>query len=237
MFGFGYYGFYYDDPMVILILALSMIFAFWAQTKVKTTFDKYSKVSSARNITGEQAALQVLRANGINDVRVERIAGDLTDHFDPRTNVIRLSDSVHSKTSVAAIGVATHEAGHAVQYAKGYLPMKLRSAIIPITNIGSNLAIPLILLGFVFATDALINLGIIFFSTATLFQLVTLPVEFNASRRAMVSLNESNILGHEELKGARKTLTAAALTYVAALAVAVANLIRIIARYGRRRND
>lgn len=233
---FGYYGFYYDDPIVILMLVAAMLFAFWAQAKVKSTFNKYSKEKNTRGMTGADAARQVLQLNDVSGVKIERVSGKLSDHFDPRGNVIRLSDDVYGSTSVAALGVAAHEAGHAVQYAKGYFPMKIRSAIIPMTNIGSNLSMPLILLGFVFNFEALVSVGIILFSFAALFQLVTLPVEFDASRRAMKALDTGDILYGDELKGARKTLSAAAMTYVAALAVAVVNLIRIIARYGNRRD-
>lgn len=233
----GLFGFYYDEPWVIMLLIIATAFAGYAQMKVSSTFNKYSKVTNSRGMTGEDAARQVLRNAGITDVTVERIAGNLTDHFDPRSKVIRLSDSVHSSRSVAALGVAAHEAGHAVQYANGYLPIKLRSAIIPLTQFGSNLAFPLILLGFFMANSVFINLGILLFSTMALFQLVTLPVEFNASSRAIVALENSHILNDDELKMAKKTLSAAALTYVAALAVSIVNLIRIMVRFGGNRDD
>lgn len=236
---YSFYSFYYEDPRLIILLIIAIMFTMWAQFKVKSTFAKYDKVKNTRNMTGAQAAEQVLRLNNVTGVKIERISGSLTDHFDPRGNVIRLSDSVYNQTSVSALGVAAHEAGHAVQYANGYLPMKLRSAIIPATKIGSGLAMPLIILGFIldYQYSFLVTVGILLFSLSTVFQLVTLPVEFDASSRAMKALNEGNILGHEELKGARKTLTAAAMTYVAALAVSIINLLRVIARFSGRRND
>ena len=185
----------------------------------------------------------MLSANGVSGVRIERIGGNLTDHYDPRSNVIRLSDAVYGSTSTAAIGVACHEAGHAVQYAQSYAPIKLRAAVIPITNIGSKLAMPLILLGILFSvfaemSYALVYLGIVCFGLSLVFQLITLPVEFNASRRAMQAISSAGILTDDEQQGARKTLTAAALTYVAATAVALAQLLRLIMIFGgRRRND
>ena len=215
----------------------------WASANVNSTFKKYSQVHSIRRITGADAAQRVLAANGVTGVRIERINGNLTDHFDPRTNVIRLSNDVYSGTSTAAIGVACHEAGHAVQYAKHYAPMKLRAVIIPATNLGSKLAMPLILLGILLSafyqmSYTLVYIGIACFGLSLLFQLVTLPVEFNASRRAMQAISDANILTDEEQRGARKTLTAAALTYVAATAVALMQLLRLILLFGgRRRND
>ena len=215
----------------------------WASSSVNSTFNKYSKVLSQRHITGAEAAQRVLSANGVRGVRIERVSGNLTDHFDPKTNVIRLSDSVYNSPSVAAIGVACHEAGHAVQYAENYAPIKLRAAIIPITNIGSKLAMPLILLGVLFSflgnlSYGIVYLGIACFATSLAFQLVTLPVEFNASRRAMTAIEGSNILTTEEQRGAKRTLKAAAMTYVAATAVALAQLLRLIILFGgRRRRD
>ena len=235
-----YYGF--DWTYIVLVLPC-IILSMWASRSVNSTFQKYSKQYSTRRISGAQAAQRVLSFSGVTGVRVERIGGNLTDHFDPRTNVIRLSDSVYDSTSVAAIGVACHEAGHAVQYARHYAPIKLRAAIIPITNIGSKLAMPLILLGLVLSfmgnlSTGLVYLGIACFGLSLVFQLVTLPVEFNASRRAMEAIADSNILTAEEQRGARKTLTAAAMTYVAATAVALSQLVRLIVLFGgRRRND
>ncbi len=234
-----YYGYGFDWTYVVLVLPCILL-SLWASSNVNSTFKKYSKQFSRRGLTGAEAAQRVLSANGVRGVRIDRVSGSLTDHFDPKTNVIRLSDSVYSNTSTAAIGVACHEAGHAVQYAVGYAPIKLRAAIIPVTNFGSKLAMPLILLGLVFTAfgDTLIYLGIACFGLSLVFQLVTLPVEFNASRRAMSAIEEGGLLTEEEQRGAKKTLTAAALTYVAATAVALAQLLRLITLFGgRRRND
>ena len=239
MFGY-YYGF--DLTYIVLVLPC-VILAMIASANVNSTFKRYSKEYSTRRISGAQAAERVLRANGVAGVRIERVRGNLTDHFDPKTNVIRLSDSVHDSTSVAAIGVACHEAGHAVQYAQHYGPIKLRAAIIPITNIGSKLAMPLILLGLLFSFGETVSYGFVYagiacFGLSLVFQLVTLPVEFNASRRAMQAIESAELLTEDEQRGARKTLTAAAMTYVAATAVALAQLIRLLAIFGgRRRND
>lgn len=233
------YGLGLDWTMLILVLPC-LILSLWASSNVNSTFRKYSKQYSLRRLTGAEAAQRVLQANGVRGVRIERISGNLTDHYDPKTNVIRLSDQVYNNTSTAAIGVACHEAGHAVQYAEGYAPIKLRAAIIPVTNIGSRMAMPLILLGLLFSSfgTTLIYVGIGCFALSLVFQLVTLPVEFNASRRALQAIETGNLLTEEEQKGARKTLTAAALTYVAATAVSLAQLVRLIALFGgRRRND
>ena len=238
------YGYYYGFDWTYLYLLLPCILlSLWASSNVNSTFKKYSTQYSIRRITGAEAAQRVLSANGVRGVRIERVSGNLTDHFDPKTNVIRLSDSVYSNTSTAAIGVACHEAGHAVQYAENYAPIKLRAAIIPMTNLGSRLAMPLILLGILLSafgglSDGLVYLGIACFGFSLVFQLVTLPVEFNASRRAMAAIESGNLLTEEEQQGARKTLKAAALTYVAATAVALAQLLRLIALFGgRRRRD
>ena len=234
-----YYGF--DWTYLVLVLPC-MLLSLWASNNVNTTFKRYSTQYSIRRLTGAQAAQRVLLANGVRNVRIERISGKLTDHYDPKTNVIRLSEGVFDSTSTAAIGVACHEAGHAVQYAQSYAPIKLRAAIIPITNFGSKIAMPLILAGILLSylgsfSDTLVYLGIAAFAMSLVFQLVTLPVEFNASRRAMEAIESAGILTHEEQHGARKTLTAAALTYVAATAVALSQLIRLIAIFGRRRRD
>lgn len=231
-----YYGF--DMTYIVLVLPF-VILSLWASANVNATFKKYAKQFSSRRITGAEAAQRVLTAHGVRNVRIERISGNLTDHYDPRTNVIRLSDGVYSSTSTAAIGVACHEAGHAVQYAENYAPIKLRAAIIPVTNIGSRLAMPLILLGLVLSLFAemsytLVYFGIACFGLSLLFQLITLPVEFNASRRAMKTIESAGILTDEEQRGARKTLTAAALTYVAAAAVALMQLLRLIMIFGGR---
>lgn len=226
---------YFDYTYFLLVLP-AVIFAMWAQFNVKGTFNKYAKIKTKSGMTGAMAARRILDANGLSHVGIERIGGELSDHFNPKNNTVFLSDSTYSADSAAAVGVAAHEAGHAVQYAVGYSPMKFRAAIIPITNIGSNLAMPLILLGIVLSYPAIAYIGVAAFGLSTLFQLVTLPVEFNASRRAMAALTAAN-LDDGELKNARKVLTAAALTYVAALAVSLANLIRLflIANSGRRR--
>lgn len=234
--------FYFDWTYMVLVLPC-IILSLWASSNVKSTFNRYSKQYSSRRITGAEAANRVLSANGVTGVRIERVSGNLTDHYDPKTNVIRLSDSVHDSTSTAAIGVACHEAGHAVQYAKSYGPIRLRAAVIPVTNFGSRIAMPLILLGvllsaFMEASYTLVYLGIACFGLSLVFQLITLPVEFNASRRAMQAIERVNILTDEEQKGARKTLTAAALTYVAATAVALSQLLRLLVIFGgRRRRD
>ena len=233
--------YYYGIDWTYLILVLPcIILSLWASSHVNRTFQKYANQRSRRGITGAQAAERVLRSNGVTGVRIEKVKGNLTDHYDPRSNVIRLSDDVYDSTSTAAIGVACHEAGHAVQYAVRYLPIHLRAAIIPITNIGSRLAMPLILLGIVLsalggAFDIFIYIGIGCFALSLVFQLVTLPVEFNASRRALEAIASGELLTQEEQKGAQKTLTAAALTYVAATAVSLAQLVRLLALFGGRR--
>ena len=228
--------FWYDYWYFILVVP-AMLIALWAQIRVKTTFHKYSIVQNTNGLTAADVARRILDANGLTQVRIEHVSGELSDHYDPSANVVRLSDSVYSDRSVAAIGVAAHEVGHAIQYAQGYFPIKIRSTIIPITQLGSSLAIPLCLLGIFFpAFSFLITVGIVLFSAVVLFQLVTLPVEFNASRRALQSLSADGFLNQDELAGARKTLTAAALTYVAALLVALANLLRLILRFGNRRD-
>lgn len=228
------YGF--DIYSLVLVLPC-MIFAMWAQWKVNSTFDRYARVYSRRGITAAQAAEAVLRANGVMGVRIEHIAGRLTDHFDPRSNVIRLSDAVYSSTSVASIGVACHEAGHAVQYAKHYAPIKIRAAIVPLTNIGSMLTMPLILLGVFIQISGLVTLGIMAFGLSTVFQLITLPVELDASGRALAAIEGSYLLEGDEVRMARKTLWAAAMTYVAALAVSLAQLLRLILLFGGRNRD
>lgn len=225
-----------------LILIPCIILSYWASSNVNSTFARYSKQISARRLTGAQAAQRVLSASGVTGVRIERIAGNLTDHYDPRTNVIRLSDSVYDNCSTAAIGVACHEAGHAVQYATNYAPIKLRAAIIPVTNFGSRLAMPLILLGVVLSSVSyswysFVYVGILCFSLSLVFQLVTLPVEFNASSRALKAIESGNLLTESELVGARKTLKAAAMTYVAATAVALGQLVRLLLIFGRRGNN
>lgn len=226
---------YYPFDSTYLILMLpALLFSLWAQHLVKSNFNKFSKVKTARGMTGAEAARRILTDAGVANVRVERTAGNLTDHFDPRENVIRLSDSVYNAPTVAAVGVAAHETGHALQYANGYFPMKIRAAIIPVTNIGSKLSIPLVILGLVLGMTGLINIGIWLFCAVVLFQLATLPVEFNASARAVTILGETNMLDEDELSGAKKVLTAAAMTYVAALVNAVVQLLRLISLANRR---
>ena len=226
--------FYYD--WTILIVLPAFIFSIWAQISVNSTFERYSKSFTRRGITGADAARRVLNENGLYDVRIEHIAGNLTDHYDPRENVIRLSDSVYASTSAAAIGVACHEAGHAVQHAKGYFPIKVRSAVIPMTRFGSMLAIPLFMIGLIFATDALMLGGILLYAVVAFFQFVTLPVEFNASRRAMEAIKGAGMLTSEEYDGAKKVLTAAAMTYVAALATSLLTLLRLLVLANGRNN-
>lgn len=222
--------FFYDYYYIALVLPM-VVFALIAQISVNSTFERYNKKSTLRRITGEQSARMILDANGLSNVRIERVSGKLTDHYDPRANVIRLSDAVYNSTSVSAVGVAAHEAGHAVQYAKGYFPVKLRTAIIPLTNIGSRLSIPLILIGFLFlgtTMEILAYIGVALFSLTAIFQLITLPVEFNASRRAISAMKSSYRFEGEEVSDARRVLKAAAMTYVAALAVSVAQLLRLL---------
>ena len=232
---------YFNMTYLYLVLP-AVVLAIWASARVKSTFKKYSRQLSASNISGAQAAQRVLFLNGLTNTRVERIAGNLTDHYDPKDNVIRLSSSVYDSTSTAAIGVACHEAGHALQYAQNYAPIKLRAAIIPATNIGSKLAIPLVILGIILSYYAqsfitIAYIGIVFFAVCVVFQLVTLPVEFNASHRALLSIEGQGMLTSEELKGSRRVLTAAAMTYVAALAVSLAQLLRLLLLVsGSRRN-
>lgn len=234
-----YYGF---DWTYIVIILPCMLLSMWASSRVNSTFKKYSNQYSARRLTGADAARRVLNSHGVHNVRIERISGNLTDHYDPKGNVIRLSDSVYDNTSTAAIGVACHEAGHAVQYAQNYGPIKLRAAIVPVTNLGSKLAMPLILIGLALSflgnfSYTVVYLGIACFSLSVIFQLITLPVEFNASRRALRAIEDGQILTDEELKGAKKTLSAAAMTYVAATAVAMAQLLRLLVLFGGRRRD
>lgn len=228
----------------ILVLIPAMIFAFWAQIRVNSTFKKYARVPSRRGLTGAEAARRVLDANGLRHITIERVHGHLTDHFDPKAGVIRLSDATYASTSVAAIGVAAHEAGHAVQHAEGYVPIKVRAAIIPLTRFGSFLAMPLFLIGLLIGSGSYLGYGIgtifmvtgiLFFSFSTLFQLVTLPTEFNASARAMKALEDGGLLAADELPGAKATLSAAAMTYVAALASSLASLLRLILIFNRRR--
>ncbi len=221
----------------VLLVLPAVIFSLWAQANVTGTFKKYSGVMSTSGYTGFDAARRILDANGLTHIRIEPVSGELTDHYDPKAGVIRLSDSVYSGRSAASIGVAAHEAGHAVQHAEKYAPLTIRNTIIPVCSVGSNLAMPLILIGLLIGWMGLCRLGIIAFGLSTVFQLVTLPVEFNASSRALAALKGSGRFSEEDLGNAKKTLSAAALTYVAALAVSLANLLRliVIVNGGRRR--
>ncbi|MBR5251419.1 MAG: zinc metallopeptidase [Oscillospiraceae bacterium] len=227
----------YFDIYYLILVVPALIFSMWAQSRVTSTFNRYSQQRTYSGMTGYEAARRILQANGLYHVQVERVAGNLTDHYDPKANVIRLSDSVFGSNSVAAVGVAAHEAGHAVQYAKQYAPIKLRTAIIPVTQIGSQLSIPLVLIGFIMGAQGLVNIGLLLFATVAIFQLVTLPVEFDASARAVKALEMGGTVGDEELHGVKKVLSAAAMTYVAALAVSVANLLRLVLRFGGRNRD
>ena len=233
--------FYIDWTYIVLVMP-ALILAMAAQGKVSSTFNKYSRVQSHIGITGAEAARRIMEQNGIYDVSIERVSGNLTDHYDPSRKVLRLSDSVYSSSSIAAIGVAAHETGHAIQHARNYAPLSLRSLMVPLANIGSRLSMPLILIGLLFSFassmgNTLITLGIIFFGLSVVFTIITLPVEFNASRRAIACLDESRILFSDELDGAKKVLSAAAMTYVASTVVALANLLRLIVVFGNRRDD
>lgn len=233
--------FYIDWTYIVLVMP-ALILAMAAQGKVLSTFNKYSRVQSHIGITGAEAARRIMEQNGIYDVSIERVSGNLTDHYDPSRKVLRLSDSVYSSSSIAAIGVAAHETGHAIQHARNYAPLSLRSLMVPLANIGSRLSMPLILIGLLFSFassmgNTLITLGIIFFGLSVVFTIITLPVEFNASRRAIACLDESRILYSDEIDGAKKVLSAAAMTYVASTVVALANLLRLIVVFGNRRDD
>ena len=231
MGGLYYYGF---DSLYLYLVVPAIIIALWSQIKVKTTFSKYSAYRT--DISGADAARRVLELNGVHGVKIERVSGNLTDHYDPRTNTIRLSQSVCDSYSISAVGVAAHEAGHAVQYAKGYFPIKLRTVILPVCNLGSQLSLPLLIIGLIFNFYFLVKLGVLFFCGALIFQLITLPVEFNASSRAISSLkNGAVLLADNDIKYTKKVLTAAAMTYIAAALVSLAQLIRLIAITNKRR--
>lgn len=225
---------FFIDYWYYILVVPALILSLLASANVKSTFAKYSATPSAGGMTGADSARRILDENGLYDVRIEPVSGELTDHYDPRSNTIRLSESVYGAQTAAAVGVAAHEAGHAVQYATGYFPIKLRAAMIPVTQIGSNLAMPLVLLGLLLGFEQLAMAGVIAFSLATLFQLVTLPVEFNASARAVRSLEGSGRMDEAQMRGTRRVLTAAALTYVAALALSLANLLRLFLLVGGR---
>ena len=226
---------FFDTSYLIFVLP-TLFLAMWAQAKVSSTYAKYGKIRSMRGITGAEVAERILRQNGVHNVTVERVAGNLTDHFDPRTNVIRLSETVYGSSSVAALGVAAHETGHALQHNQGYFPIKMRNAVLPVANLGSQAAFPLVLIGLLLSSGVMVDIGIILFGAVVLFQLFTLPVEFDASRRAIAVLDSEAFLEDDELKGAKKVLTAAAMTYVAAAATAIGNLLRLLYISGRRRD-
>ena len=234
------FGYYYGLDLSYLVLVVpAILLGLWAQARVQSTYARYSQVRAVRGITADQVARRILDPNGLRDVSIQRIAGSLTDHYDPRERVVRLSETVYGSPSIAAIGVAAHEVGHAVQHATGYAPLKLRTAIVSVTNIGSTLSMPLILIGILLNSSRLALVGVALFGLVAVFQLVTLPVEFNASSRALATLDGMDILGREELGGARQVLTAAALTYVAALIQSLAQLLRLLLLVGgnRRRGD
>ena len=220
------------DPLYIIMIIPAFLLSLFAQFKVKAAYSRYSKIPTARGITGAQAAHHILEAEGITDVSIELTRGFLSDHYDPRKKVLRLSESVYAGDSLASVGVAAHEAGHAIQHARGYVPLQLRSTLVPISALGSNLAWPLLIIGFILMAKSLIIAGILFFSFAVLFQIITLPVEFNASWRALQALPATGILSDTEVRGAKKVLSAAALTYVAAAATAVMQLLYFLLRSG-----
>ncbi len=235
MFGLGYY--YGIDVFYIILVMPAMLFAMYAQMKVNSTFNKYRTIGNRQGLTGAQVARKILDMNGLQNVPVERVEGNLTDHFDPKTNVVRLSDATYSSTSVAAIGVAAHEVGHAVQHAESYGPIKLRNTIVPVVQIASYAAWPLAIIGLLMGHPNLATAGIIMFTVVVGFQLITLPVEFNASSRAIKTLEGYGILDGEEINASRKVLSAAAMTYVASAAVAIANLLRLIILVNGRSRD
>lgn len=230
------FGLYLESYYLYIIIVLPcVIWALIAQVRVSSVYGKYSRVPTHRGLTGAETAERILRAGGVSGVGIAKCAGTLSDHYDPRSNTVFLSEGVYSSNSIAACGIAAHECGHAIQYAENYTPIKIRSALIPVTNIGSNLAMPLIIIGILLSFEPLAYAGVICFAAATLFQLVTLPVEFNASRRATSALETCGVVSDDELSGAKKVLRAAAMTYVAALAVSLANLLRLLLLVGGRR--
>lgn len=228
--------FYYMDPTYVLVL-IGALLSIFASFGVNGTYRKYDKVYNRRGLTGAQAARRILDSYGLSDVRIERVSGNLTDHFDPRANVVRLSQSTYDSGSVAAVGVAAHETGHAIQYAKGYAPIKIRNSIVPVVNFGSAISLPLFFIGLILSVPFLTDLGIILFSGILIFQLITLPVEFNASGRAVRILEETGMLEYDELKGTKKVLRAAAMTYVAAVAASALQLLRLVLLSNRNRRN
>lgn len=235
MYGYGY-GYYRLD-WTYLLLVIGMLLSLAASAKLKSTFSRYRRVRSASGLTGAETAQRILRSAGITDVQVVPVQGSLTDHYDPRSKRVCLSQDIYGQTSLAAVGVAAHECGHAIQHAVNYAPLTLRSAIVPAANLGANLSWPLFLAGLIFSIEPLLMIGILLFSLAVLFQLVTLPVEINASARALKMLGSTGILGPDENRGARKVLSAAALTYVAALASSILQLLRLVILAGGRKRD
>jgi len=231
------YGYYYGFDYTYVLVLIGAILCMWASYRVNSVYNKYSHIRSASGMTGAEVAQRILDRNGVRDVRVEHVSGNLTDHYDPRTQSVNLSDAVYGSTSVAAIGVAAHECGHVMQHESGYMPLKIRTALVPAANLGSQIGLPLVIIGLIFGlSNSFIAIGIWIFALAVLFQIVTLPVEFNASHRALAMLEEYGILGTDEVEASRKVLGAAAMTYVAAAASAVLQLLRLI-MLGRRRDD
>lgn len=228
--------YYYMDPTYVLVL-IGAVICMIASANVTRTFNKYSRYGSRKSVTGAQVAEMILRNAGINDVRIEHIGGNLTDHYDPRAGVVRLSDSVYGAATIAAVGVAAHECGHVIQHHVGYLPIQIRTAIVPVVNIGSKLSWPVIIIGLIIGHTKLIYVGIILFALTLLFQIVTLPVEFNASGRALRILEDSGMLDQDEIKGAGRVLTAAAMTYVTAVVSTLLQLFRLLLLFGRRSED
>jgi len=228
--------YFWPDYYYIILVVPAIIISLIAQANVKGAYRKWSKISNRQGITGAAAAQRVLAYYGINGVRIEQVAGNLTDHYDPRTNVIRLSPQVFSGASIASVGIACHEAGHAAQYAQGYAPIKVRNKILPVANIGSSFGVILALIGYFLGFGILTDIGIVLFAAVVVFQLVTLPVEFNASSRAVKVIDETGLLYAEEQAGAKKVLRAAAMTYVAALLTSLASLLRLILRFNSRRD-
>jgi Zn-dependent membrane protease YugP len=231
-----FFGYFWGDWSILIVLP-ALIFTFWAQTSVQSAYRQYSQVRNASGMTGADAARRILNQNGLHHVRIEMIAGQMTDHYDPREEVIRLSEGVYNSSSVAAVGIAAHEAGHAVQHATDYGALKLRNAIIPVCRFGSGAAMPLFFLGLLFTSDVLMTVGILAYATVTLFQLITLPVEFNASRRAMSAIEGWGYMSDDEQAGSRRVLRAAAMTYVAALATSLLTLLRLLVLFAGRRDN
>ena len=231
------YGYYYGFDYTYVLVLIGAVLCMWASYRVNSVYNKYSHIRSASGMTGAEVAQRILDRNGVRDVRVEHVSGNLTDHYDPRTQTVNLSDAVYGSTSVAALGVAAHDCGHVMQHESGYMPLKIRTALVPAANLGSQIGLPLVIIGLIFGlSNSFIAIGIWIFALAVLFQIVTLPVEFNASHRALAMLEEYGILGTDEVEASRKVLGAAAMTYVAAAASAVLQLLRLI-MLGRRRDD